>query len=131
MQGEMPFFDSPEDALKSVIQQLGGAKRVGQLIWPDKSVDAASRTLLDCLNSSRSEKLELTQIIQIFSLAKEQGYHAAFEWFSNQAGYDSHPITKAEKVDRLTSVIENSTKELSTALAHLERIQRNEKVKAA
>ncbi len=65
MQAEMPFFDSPEDAIRNAVQQLGGAKQVGPLLWPDKSVDAASRLLLDCLNQSRAEKLEISQVLHI------------------------------------------------------------------
>lgn len=124
MQSEMPFYDSPEDALKAVIQQLGGIKRVGPKLFPDKSVDAAARYLLDCVNSDRSEKLALSQIMMLLRLAHEAGYHTAYAWLSGEIGYDIKPITKAEEQDRLTCVIEQSTKTLAQALATLERIQR-------
>lgn len=124
MQTEMPFYDSPEDALKAVIQQLGGIKRVGPKLFPDKSVDAAARYLLDCVNSDRSEKLALSQIMMLLRLAHEAGYHTAYAWMSGEIGYDIKPITRAEEQDRLTSVIEQSTKTLAQALATLERIQR-------
>jgi len=90
MQANLPFYEGPEDALRAAIQALGGAKRVGQLIWPDKSVDAAARLLLDCINTSRPEKLEITQIMRIFALAKESGFHAPFQWFAGEIGYDGH-----------------------------------------
>ena len=125
MQTDMPFFDSHEDAVKASVQFLGGAKQVGHLIWPDKGVDAAARLLLDCLNHSRSEKLEMSQIFRILTLAKNAGYHSAFEWIAHGIGYEIKPITKAEEVDRLTSVVEQSTKTLAAALAQLERMQRN------
>lgn len=125
----MPFFESPEDALKDVIQHLGGCKKIAHLIWPDKSIEAASRQLMDCLNTSRNEKLELTQLLKILSIAKEGGYHTAFFWIAEEVGYDAHPVTKAEEVDRLTSVVEQSAKTLSTALASLERIQTKAKTK--
>lgn len=124
MQAEMPFFDSPEDALKAVIQQLGGIKRVGPKLFPDKTVDAAARYLLDCVNPDRSEKLSLSQIMMLLRLAHEAGFHTAYAWISGEVGYDIKPITKAEEVDRLTSVVEQSTKTLTSALAALERIQR-------
>lgn len=124
MQIDMPFFDSPEDALKAIIQQLGGIKRVGPLLFPDKSVDAAARYLLDCLNHDRQEKLALTQIMMLLRLAHEAGYHTAYAWLSGEIGYDIKPITRAEEVDRLTSVVEQSTKTLASALATLERLQR-------
>lgn len=73
MQIDMPFFDSPEDALKAIIQQLGGIKKVGPLLFPDKSVDAAARYLLDCLNADRPEKLALTQVMMLLRLAVGRG----------------------------------------------------------
>lgn len=124
MQVDMPFFDSPEDALKAIIQQLGGIKKVGPRLFPDKSVDAAARYLLDCVNADRPEKLSLSQIMLLLRLAHEAGYHTAYAWISGEVGYDIKPITKGEEVDRLTTVVEQSTKTLASALAALERIQR-------
>jgi hypothetical protein len=124
MQIDMPFFDSPEDALKAIIQHLGGIKKVGPLLFPDKSVDAAARYLLDCVNHDRQEKLALTQIMMLLRLAHEAGYHTAYAWLSGEIGYDIKPIIRAEEVDRLTCVVEQSTKTLASALATLERLQR-------
>ena len=123
MQADLPFYEGPEDALRAAVQALGGAKKVGAMLWPDKGVDNASRLLLDCINTSRAEKLELSQIMRIFALAKECGCHGPFAWFAGEVGYDAKPITKAEEVDRLTTVVEQSTKTLAAALSALERIQ--------
>lgn len=131
MQGELPFYEGPEDALRAAIQALGGAKKVGPMLWPDKSIDSASRLLLDCINPGRPEKLELTQIMRIFALAKEAGCHGPFAWFAGEIGYDSKPITKAEEIDRLTSVVEQSSKTLAAAVAALERIQNAGNARAA
>lgn len=123
MQVEMPFFECAEDALKSAVQALGGAKVVGPMIWPDKSVDAAARQLLDCLNTSRSEKLDVSQVILVFTKARGAGHHVPFMWFAQEVGYEAKPVTKEEEVDRLTFVIENSTKQLEAALNHLSRLK--------
>lgn len=124
MQGELPFFESPEDALRAAVQALGGAKKVGAMLWPDKTIDNAGRQLLDCLNASRAEKLELSQIMRVLSWAKDAGFHAPFAWLAGEVGYEARPITKAEEVDRLTSVVEQSSKTLAAAVAALERMQR-------
>lgn len=124
MQNEMPFFDCPEDALKSAIQSLGGAKKVGALIWPDKTMDAASRLLLDCVNPSRPEKLDIGQNMMIFKMARDAGFHAAFNWFANDCGYCAKPIVKAEEIDKLTSIIERTSATLAGAVAALERVQK-------
>lgn len=128
MQTELPFFESPEDALRTAVQSLGGAKQVGPMLWPDKGVDASSRILLDCLNTGRPEKLELSQIVLIFSKAKEAGCHGPFAWFAGEIGYDTKPITKAEEVDRLTTVIEQSSKTFAAAVSALERIQNGTRI---
>lgn len=123
MQAEMPFYDSPEDALRAAVQALGGAKKVGGMLWPDKSADAASRQLMDCLNTGRNEKLDLSQVMFVLTQAKTVGCHSPFAWLAGQIGYDVKPITKFEEVDRLTTVVEQSAKTLASALATLERIQ--------
>lgn len=124
VQTELPFFDCAEDALRSCVQALGGAKQVGAALWPDKSPDQAARLLLDCLNASRPEKLELTQIMRVLRLARDAGHHQGMQWLAEQVGYDARPITRAEEVDRLTTVVEQSSRTLASALATLERMQR-------
>lgn len=123
MQSELPFFESPEDALRAAVQALGGSKKVGAILWSDKGVDNASRLLLDCINTSRAEKLEVSQVMLILRMAKEAGCHAPFTWMASEIGYDVKPITRGEEVDRLTTVVEQSTKTLAQALKALERIQ--------
>lgn len=124
MQSELPFYEGPEDALRTAVQALGGAKRVGALLWPDKTPDNAGRSLLDCLNPARAEKLDLSQIMLILTRAKEVGCHAPMAWIASEVGYEARPITKAEEVDRVTMVIEQASKTLNAAVAAMERIHR-------
>lgn len=131
MQSELPFYECPEDALRAAVQSLGGAKKVGAMLWPDKSVDNASRLMLDCINPGRAEKLELSQIMRVFVMAKDAGFHGPFAWFAGEVGYDIKPITKAEEIDRLTSVVESSSKTLAAALSTLERLQSSNLRRAA
>jgi hypothetical protein len=131
MQTELPFYEGPEDALRAAIQALGGAKKVGPMMWPDKGVDASSRLLLDCINPSRAEKLDMSQLMRVFALAKEAGCHGPFAWFAGEIGYDTKPITKAEEVDRLTTVIEQSAKTLAAAMSAMERIQNTANIRRA
>lgn len=123
MQIPMPFFEGPEDALRAAVQVLGGAKQVGAAIWPDKTPDAAGRLVQDCLNPARAEKFDVTQVMFIFKKAKEAGQHGPFAWFAGELGYDARPVTRAEEVDRLTTVVEQASKTLAQAVAQLDRIQ--------
>jgi len=123
MQSEMPFYDGIEDALKASIGALGGFKSVGHSLFPDKPTDTAADYLRACVNPSRNEKLDYNQLIYIFRESKAKGFHAGFEYFARHCEYDARPITKAEEVDRLTSVVESASKSLAGALAALERIK--------
>jgi hypothetical protein len=123
MQNEMPFFEGPEDALREAVRAMGGPKKVGPMLWPDKQIDAAARLLSDCLNTGREEKLHLSQALLILRSARDAGYHAAFMWVASEIGYDAKPISPAEEIDRVTSVVEQTTATLTNALAALERLQ--------
>lgn len=123
MQNEMPFFEDELEALKAAVQALGGAKRVGHMLWQDKTIDAASRQLLDSLNPSRNEKLSLSQMMFILRAAKEAGHHAPFQWIAAEVGYDAHPVSRCEEVDRMVTVVEQTSKHLAEALQALERLR--------
>jgi hypothetical protein len=123
MQLDMPFYECTEDALKAAVQALGGAKEVGKTLWPDKSTDNAGRQLLDCLNAERPAKLDYSQLIYVFRAARDKGEHAPFIWFAAEIGYEAKPVTKAQEVDRVTTVIGQAASTLANALQTLERLQ--------
>jgi hypothetical protein len=125
MQADLPFYDGPEEALKAAVQHLGGPKVVGAMLWPDKSPDSARTRLLDCLNPSRAERLDMSEAMFILRKSKEKGFHTAFAWFAGEVGYETpRPLTSAGEEDRLTTVIDNATRTLAAALPMLERMQR-------
>lgn len=130
MQNELPFYETPEQALEACVQALGGAKKVGAALFPDKGVDNARTYLLACINHDRAEKLNYSQTMFIFREAKRIGFHAGFEWFARDCEYDARPVTKAEEIDRVASIIEKSSKEFAGAVATLERLQRGSNIKA-
>lgn len=94
------------------------------MLWPDKTPDNAGRQLLDCVNPGRSEKLDLSQIMRVLCWAREAGCHAPMQWIAQEIGYEARPVTRAEEIDRVTSVVEHSAKTLAVAVATLERLQR-------
>lgn len=124
MQSSLPFFECAEDALRHAVQVLGGAKQVGARLWPDRSPDQAARHLLDCLNGARAERLQLSQVMRLLAWAKEAGCHEPMQWICAEIGYEARAVAPAEEVDRVATVVEQSTKTLAAALATLERLQR-------
>lgn len=124
MQGELPIFEGPEDALRAAVQAVGGAKVVGAKLWPHLTVDAAARKLLDAINPDRHEKLDLAQVLLVLRLAHEKGAHAPMQWLATEAGYEARPVTPQEQVDRLAAVVAQASTTLADALARIERLQR-------
>lgn len=124
MQTEMPFFDSPEDALKAAVQQLGGIKRVGPMLFPDKGVDASSRYLLDCVNSDRQEKLALSQILMLLRLAHDAGYHAPAQFLAGEMGYTVQVIEPKDEVAALQRTFIDSVATQKALIDRMERLTR-------
>ena len=118
------FHERIEDAVDEVIRAAGGRKKVAGELWPDKPARDAHNLLDACLNPDRREKLAPSQVLYIARRGQEVGCHALMSHIAQECGYEIKPITKAEEVDRLTTVVEQSTKTLTTALATLERLQR-------
>jgi predicted hydrocarbon binding protein len=114
MQGAL-FHERFEDALDEVVRVCGGRKKVA----------CEAHNLMDaCLNPERRERFSPDHVLYIARRGAEAGCHAVMYYLGREIGYDIKPITRAEEVDRLTSVVEQSTKTLASALATLERLQR-------
>lgn len=116
------FVENIYDALKSIVQHLGGAKMVGGHLWPQKSVDDARRLLLDCLNPDRHEKLDPEQVLLLFRLGRDAEFHVAKHWFDREAGYQpAAPLDPREAELQLVRTIDQATATLERALGELQR----------
>ena len=118
------FHERIEDAIDEVVRHCGGRKAVAVEMWPDKPPREAHNLMDACLNPERRERFSPSQVLYIARLGAQVGCHALMNYLGRECGYDIKPITRAEEVDRLTSVVEQSTKTLASALATLERLQR-------
>jgi hypothetical protein len=118
------FVESIYDALKSIVQQLGGPKTVGAVLWPAKSVEDARRLLLDCLNPDRAEKLDAEQIVMLFRMGREINFHVAKHFFDMTTGYQpSQPADPADEQAHLIEIIESAGITLQAALETLDRLR--------
>jgi hypothetical protein len=118
------FHERIEDALDEVIRVCGGRKKIACEMWPDKPQRDAHNLMDACLNPERRERFSPAQVLYIAKRGSEVGCHAVMMFLARECGYEVKPITRGEEVDRLTTVIEQSTKTLATALSTLERLQR-------
>lgn len=119
------FHERVEDALDEVIRHCGGRKKVACEMWPDKPAREAHNLMDACLNPERRERFAPSQVLYLARRGREVGCHAMMAYFARECGYaEVKPITKDEEVDRVTAVVETTTKTLISALAVLERLQR-------
>jgi len=98
------LYEDELDAARDAVKHLGGAKKVGPLIWPDKAPDTAARYLLDCLNGARAERLSPSQLLMLMRLAREVGFQGLAGYLMREAGYAPpvpvEPQTEAQVLAR-------------------------------
>jgi len=121
---EQLFYEDIYDALRASVQAAGGAKVVGVKLWPNKPVAAAHRDLLDALNRDRDKKLDPEETFHVFKLAREVGFHAAFHFSCDLAGY--HKPTPVSAQEQAESILERAgelARESRAVAIQLERLQ--------
>ena len=123
MEQQPLFFEDVFDALRHVVQCAGGAKKVGSKLFPEKSPDQAGRFLMDCLNSSRAEKLDAEQIIVLLRFGHDCGCHAGVKFISRAAGYsEPEPIEPDDEKAELQRQFIAATRSLKTLSDRIESI---------
>lgn len=117
------LYEDELDAARDAVKHLGGAKKVGPLIWPDKAPDTAARYLLDCLNGSRAERLSPSQLLLLMRLAREVGFHGLAGYLLREAGYAPPvPVEPQSEAEVLARRMEAIVGEFSALTHRLERI---------
>jgi hypothetical protein len=101
MKTEQLFYESITDAIHTVVQVLGGAKKVGPMLWPALNSTAAARRLIDCLNESRPEKFSPDELMKLARWGRDAGCHSIANYFAQDSGYAQPvPVSPAdEKAD--------------------------------
>ncbi len=119
-----PLYEDELDAARDAVKHLGGAKKVGAILWPDKPPEAAARHLHDCLNPARPERLSPSQLLLLMRLARQAGFHGLTAYLLREAGYAPPvPVHPQSEADLLASRIETILGEASALASRLERIK--------
>lgn len=96
------FVEDLNTALADVVRALGGFKKVGATLKPDKMADEAGRWLSDCMNRDKREKLDLDQIMWLLKEGRKIGCHTAIHFMATEAGYSSPtPIEPKDEMAEL------------------------------
>lgn len=119
------LYEDELDAARDAVKHLGGAKKVGPMIWPDKTPDGASRYLLDCLNGQRAERLAPSQLMMLMRLSREVGFHGLTAFILRETGYAPPvPVEPTSEAELLTRRMESMVGEFAALTQRLERIQK-------
>lgn len=117
------FYEDIYDALKAVVNHLGGAKLVGAALWPDKSPESAARLLLDCCNVTRAERLNPEQVLLLLKKARAAGFHGLKHFIDSEAGYTrTAPMDPADEAIELQRAFVESVKAQRVMLERLDRL---------
>jgi len=95
------FCEDIYEALRTIGQAYGGAKKMGALLWPDKPVDKAAELWSNCLNRTRAEKLDPEQVILVLKIGREIGCHAGIDFISRECNYRYETIEPEDEQARL------------------------------
>lgn len=99
---QLPLYhEDIYEAIRTAIQALGGAKKVGSTLWPDKSPDKAGELLNNCLNVTRNEKLDPEQVLFLSREAKKIGCHSIADYYAGDCGYKLIPIEPKDEMAEL------------------------------
>lgn len=126
MEQQPLFFEDVFDALRHVVQCAGGAKKVGHKLFPEKSPDQAGRFLMDCLNTTRAEKLDAEQIIVLLRIGHDCGCHVGVWFMSRASGYsEPDPIEPDDEMAELKRQFVQSVRTLKTLSNQIESLNGN------
>ena len=117
-------YEDELDAAREAVRHAGGPKKVGPQMFPDKSVDAAARYLMDALNPARAERLTPSQVLMLMRLAREAGFHGFATWWMRQAGYQAPvPIAPVSEAAVIADRIGVLVPQLQGLLVQAQRLQ--------
>jgi hypothetical protein len=116
------FYESIEDAIRDLVRVLGGAKTVGHLLWPGKSMQDAQTRLLNCLDHNRLEKLGPEDLLVLLRKGRDTGCHVVMEYINDSCGYAKPvPLDPANEQLKAIAAVESAAAELRRASEALER----------
>lgn len=110
-------------ALIECVKAAGGSALVGKKLFPEKSPEAAQRTLLDCLNEERPAKLSPEQVVLVLRLARARGYHGGIAFILADLGYaPTMPIEPKDEAAELQRQFVEASNRIADAVAQAERL---------
>lgn len=119
----MTEFEDINGALIACVKACGGSKQVGCRLWPEKTVDAAQRHLLACLNEAKAERLCPEQLVLLMRMGREQGCHEVMRFIAAALGYaEPLPIEPKDEAAELQRRFIEASAQLARMAERIERL---------
>lgn len=124
MQQQQPLWhESLEDALRSVVDFLGGPKVIGTQVWPTKAPQDAARYLNHCLDPERQEKLAPGEIVWILREGSKAGCHVGMHYLNETCFYDrAKPVSKEDRKAELHRQFNETAEHMLEMLKQIKRL---------
>jgi hypothetical protein len=117
--------ESLNDALIECVKACGGSKQVAHKLWPEKTMEAAQRHLLNCLNEDKAERLAPDQVLFLLKMAREKGHHGGVHFITAYLGYTQpSPVEPHDEIAELQRQFIEATKGLSKMAERIQDLQR-------
>lgn len=118
------WHETPEEALRALIDALGGPKVVGGMLFPEKTLDDARRLVLKWCDPDRIEKPGLDHLLLLLRKGRDTGCHVFAAFLCTQSGYDEpRPVDPADETAELQRAFIRSVQEQKALLERLSRVQ--------
>lgn len=125
------FHESINDALREIVQALGGTKKVGAMMRPQKLIDEAGRWVSDCLNPDRREKFDPEEVMFLLREARKIGVHTGINYVCADAGYSNpQPIEPEDERAKLMREFIEAQKLAKQNLDRMERMNAGSSIRA-
>jgi hypothetical protein len=117
------FSESIYDALGDVVRALGGSKKVGSELRPEKPVDEAAKWVKDCLNPERRERFDPEHILWLLKRGREVSCHSAINFLCDETGYERpraiDPEDERAKLQRLYIEAVRTSKQIAERMERM------------
>ena len=117
------WHDTIHDALRALVDGLGGPKRVAAEMWAGRELGDAHRYLLKCLDPERPEKLGLDEFVWLMRRGREAGCHVVADYLGQACQYELRPIDPAAAEADLAAKVEATMSHAADLLKQWERLR--------
>lgn len=125
VQQTFEFIESINDALGAAVRALGGPKKVGPMLKPEKTVHDASGWVTDCLNPDREAFFHPEHVQFLLREAGKVGFHGSMDFVCGDGGYAKPvPINPEDEKDRIQREFIESVKQQTRNIERMERLSR-------